>query len=140
MKTLSSRILLWLFIAGVSGPTFAENYGYVKVSGTRFTLDGNPYYFIGANLWQGMNLGMADTNGGDRARPSRELDRLMNAGVVNLRVMAASEGPDTEPYRMVPSLQPAAGVFNEQVFEGLDYLLCEMQKRGMRAVMQLNNY
>jgi mannan endo-1,4-beta-mannosidase len=140
MKILFCRVGLSLFVAGVSGSTFAANYSYVKAAGTRFTLDGNPYYFAGANFWQGMNLGMADTNGGDRARLCRELDRLKNGGVVNLRVMAASEGPDTEPYRMVPSLQPAAGIFNEHVFEGLDYLLYQMDARGMRAVMQLNNY
>ncbi len=140
MKTFTNRILLAIVIATLAGLAYAGNHGFVKVSGTRFTCEGTPYYFAGANLWQGMNLGMSDANGGDRARLCRELDRLQDAGIVNLRVMAASEGPDTEPYRMVPSLQPSAGVFNEAVFEGLDYLLHEMNKRGMRAVMQLNNY
>ncbi len=140
INTLLSRVGFCLFIAGFSGRALADNYGYVKASGTAFTLDGSPYFFAGANFWQGMNLGMADTNGGDRARLCRELDRLRSAGVVNLRVMASSEGPDTEPYRMSPSLQPAPGIFNEQVFEGLDYLLSEMDARGMRAVMVLNNY
>ncbi len=132
--------LLGLVCLGLPRPAVATNYGYVTVSGTGFMLDGCPYFFAGANLWQGMNLGMRADQGGDRPRLGRELDRLRAAGIVNLRVMASSEGPDTAPYRMVPSLQPAAGVFNESVFEGLDYLLQEMNLRGMRAVMQLNNY
>ena len=57
-----------------------------------------------------------------------------------ISVMALSEGPDSALYRMSPSLQPAPGVFNEAVFEGLDHLLHEMNSRNMRAVMTLNNY
>ena len=140
MRTLFHGVCFWSFILVAVGPTLAKNHDFVTVSGTTFILDGNPYYFSGANLWQGMNLGMTDAHGGNRARLCRELDRLKDAGAVNLRVMAASEGPDGEPYRMDPSLQPAAGIFNEDVFEGLDYLLYEMDARGMRAVMQLNNY
>lgn len=118
----------------------AENAGFVKTVGARFMLDGAPHFFAGANFWQGMNLGMDGAAGGDRERLGRELDRMQALGLVNLRVMALSEGPDSEPYRMRPSLQPAPGLFNEAVFAGLDYLLHEMNRRNMRAVMTLNNY
>ncbi|MFH1730248.1 MAG: cellulase family glycosylhydrolase [Planctomycetota bacterium] len=117
----------------------ADNVGFVSVDGHAFELNGRQYNFVGANLWQGMNLGV-DGPSGDRARLGRELDRLQAAGVTNLRVMASSEGPDTEPYRMVPSLQPSRGVYNPEVFAGLDYLLDQMNQRDMRAVMVLNNY
>ncbi len=30
---------------------------FVKVQGTRLVRDGKPYLFMGANYWQGMNLG-----------------------------------------------------------------------------------
>jgi len=133
-------LTLGILLALQCRPARGANSGFVTVSGTQFTLNGRPHYYAGANFWQGMNLGMADTNGGDRARLQRELDRLRAVGVRNLRVMAASEGPDSEPYRMSPALQPTNGVFNETVFEGLDYLLYEMGQREMRAVMQLNNY
>lgn len=127
----------WLAACGV---LLAANTGYVTVAGQSFRLNGRPHYVAGANFWQGMNLGMHPTNGGNRARLDRELDRLAALGVNNLRVMAASEGPDTEPYRMTPALQPSEGIFSEAVFEGLDYLLQQMDLRNMRAVMQLNNY
>jgi mannan endo-1,4-beta-mannosidase len=112
---------------------------FVTVSGGKFMLAGQPYYFVGANFWQGMNLGV-DAPGGDRTRLLLELDRLQQLGVTNLRVMAASEGPDTELQRMVPALMTSPGVYNQSVFDGLDYLLAQMGKRGMRAVMVLNNY
>lgn len=113
--------------------------GFVKVSGTGFIRDGKSYTFMGTNFWYGLNLGSSGP-GGNRERLVRELDRLAAMGVKNLRVMGGSEGPDTEPYRMLPSLQTAPGKYNEQVLEGLDFLLAEMAKRDMVAIMCMNNF
>lgn len=40
---------------------------------------------------------------------------------------------------MEPTLQVAPGVYNDTIFAGLDYLLAEMAKRDMLAVLYLNN-
>jgi mannan endo-1,4-beta-mannosidase len=53
--------------------------------------------------------------------------------------MGASEGPDDEPWRMVPALMPAPGVYNEDVLEGFDFFIDQMGKRGMYATVALNN-
>src|SRR5512139_2443754 len=120
-----------------SGP--AADGRFISVSGGRFVLAAEPYRFVGANFWQGMNLGV-DGAGGDRARLLQELDALRDLGVTNLRVMASSEGPNTEPYRMVPALMTSPGVYDKKVLDGLDFLLAEMGRRGLRAVMVLNNF
>jgi mannan endo-1,4-beta-mannosidase len=120
-------------------PAAAGAAGYVKAEGGKFLLGGKPYYFVGANFWQGMNLGV-DGPSGDRARLVRELDRLRDLGLTNLRVMASSEGPNTEPYRTVPALMTSPGEYDGSVLDGLDFLLAEMGKRGLRAVMVLNNF
>ncbi len=112
---------------------------FVKVQGTHFVIDGKPYYYLGTNFWYGINLASSGA-GGDRVRLLRELDRLKKMGVSNLRIMAGSEGPDNEPYRMSPSMQPAAGIYNQDVLAGLDFLLIAMQERDMKAVMCLNNF
>ena len=112
---------------------------FVIVSNDKFILNGQPYYFVGTNFWQGMNLGVEGSNG-DRAQLTAELDRLQHIGVTNLRVMAASEGPNTEPYRMVPALMVSPGVYDENVLDGLDFFISELGKRDMKAVMVLNNY
>jgi mannan endo-1,4-beta-mannosidase len=109
--------------------------GFVSAKGMNLMRDGKNYTFMGANLWYGMNLGMSDP-----ARLRRELDRLKKLGIKNLRILAATEGPDTEPWRIVPSVQPYPGVFNENLLQGLDLLLVEMAKRDMTAVMVLGNY
>lgn len=112
---------------------------FVTVSDGKFSLAGQPYYFVGVNFWQGMNLGVAGP-GGNRTQLVKELEQLQQLGVTNLRIMAAAEGPDTEPYRLTPALQISPGEYNEQVLDGLDYLLAQMGPRGLRAVMVLNNY
>ncbi len=117
----------------------SSNDQFVAASGGKFILAGHPYYFIGANFWQGMNLAV-DGPSGNRTLLNQELDHLQQLGVTNLRVMASSEGPNTEPHRMVPALMDAPGAYDQSVFEGLDYLLSRMGQRGMKAVMVLNNY
>jgi mannan endo-1,4-beta-mannosidase len=111
----------------------------IQVKDGQFIRNGKPYYFVGANLWYGMNLASIKM-GGDRARLLRELDSLQALGINNLRIMAASEGPDTEPYRIRPALQPRPGELEEDLLQGLDFLLVEMSKREMYAVLCLNNF
>src|SRR5688572_10598213 len=120
-----------------SSPTPPSN--FVAVIDGKFMLEGRPYYFVGTNFWQGMNLGV-DGPGGDREMLLTELDSLQRIGVTNLRVMAASEGPNTEPYRMVPALMTSPGVYDEHVLDGLDFFIAETGKREMKVVMVLNNY
>ena len=120
---------------------------FVRAEGTKLWRFGEPYRFVGANLWQAMHLGAEAAAGGDGARLVRELDRLQALGVANLRVMAASEGPDREPWnphvptpwRVVPAMQPAPCVYNRAVIAGLDFLLVELARRDMTAVLVLGN-
>ena len=130
---LLALALTWAVQASVAGDAF------VTISDGRFILAGRPHYFAGANFWQGMNLAV-DGPSGDPSRLAEELDQLQRLGVTDLRIMAASEGPNTEPYRMVPALMIAPGVYDDDVLDGLDYLLAQIATRRMHAVMVLNNY
>lgn len=121
-----------------SGLAFAQE-GFVRVEGLGFEIDGSPYKYIGTNFWYGMNLGSTG-EGGDRDRLNRELDRMTDMGLKNLRVMAASEGAEDSPYQNKPILQTAPGVYNEDLLVGLDYFLVEMGKRDMKAVVCLGNF
>lgn len=132
MRKLLSASLLVLYTC-----LFAQE-GFVKVSDGKFSIDGKPYYYIGTNFWYGMNLG-SKGDGGDRERLLRELDVLETNGIKNLRVIAASEGPNDEPYRIVPALLEAPGVYNKDLLEGLDFLLSEMAKRDLKAVVCLGD-
>ena len=111
---------------------------FVRVDGTRFTIGGDPYTFVGANFWYGAYLG-ADASYGDRDRLVRELDRLEALGVTNLRIAAASEESDFS-LPLTPPFQYKNGAYNDTLLDGLDFLLSEMRKRDMRAVLFLNNF
>ncbi|MFA1773450.1 cellulase family glycosylhydrolase [Rufibacter glacialis] len=126
--------LLWAFLAQVQ----AQQTSFVKTDGHLFTLDGKPYYYVGTNYWYGGLLGSTG-QGGDRKRLLHELDLLKKKGITNLRILAGAEGPDNEPYRVSPGLQMAPGVYNDTLLAGLDFLLAEMAKRDMKAVLYLNN-
>jgi mannan endo-1,4-beta-mannosidase len=117
----------------------ADNSGFVEPNGLELELGGRRYLFVGTNYWYGLNLASSGP-GGDRGRLCRELDALRTLGVTNLRIMVGTEGPDSEPWRMVPSLQTDPGVYDPDVLDGLDYLLAEMNERGMRAVACLTNF
>jgi mannan endo-1,4-beta-mannosidase len=143
MKNAFRLFCFILVSACVTGCGSKSNSGsdsdFVKVRGTQFEIGGKPYFFVGTNFWYGMNLGSKGP-GGDRERLIRELDALKKMGVTNLRLVAGSEGPDSEPYRMVPAMQTKPGEYNMEVVDGLDFLLFEMKKRDMRAVMCLADF
>lgn len=111
---------------------------FIKVEDGIFVKNNREYTFIGANYWQGMNLGAPEN--GDQSRLQRELDQLQAIGVRNLRVLAASEGDQDMKYAIHPALQTAPGVYNEDLWIGLDVLLAEMAKREMSAVMVMGNF
>jgi len=112
--------------------------GFVSVKGRHFELDGKPYYFAGANLWYGMYLG-SPGNTGDRARLTRELDQLAAQGVLNLRVLAISEA-STLKRSVTPVVLQSPKEIDETLWQGLDFLLDEMARRDMKAVLYLNNF
>jgi len=111
--------------------------GFVEVRGVNFQRDSQRYIPFGTNLWYGMHLGATEEG---QARLIRELDRLATLGVNNLRIMASFEGPDSEPWRLVPSLQPEKGRYADSLLAGLDFFLVEMAKRQMTAVVCLGNF
>ena len=108
----------------------------VSVKDTQFFKGDKPYYFVGANYWYGPLI--AAKNIGDRERLLKELDLMQSVGINNLRILAGAEG-DGGDSRVHPALQPEQGVYNEDLLDGLDFLLAEMRKRKMYAVLYLNN-
>ena len=111
---------------------------FVKQAGGHFEIDGKPYYYIGTNFWYGAMLGSTG-EGGDRDRLCRELDFMKSIGITNLRVLAGADGPDGQSSKVRPALQTAPGVYNDTIFDGLDFFLSELGKREMYAVLFLNN-
>jgi len=111
---------------------------FVTVKDGRLSLGGQPYRFVGANLWYGAWLGSPGVSG-DRARLGRELDRLKALGVTNLRILGAGE---TSPAKVAisPTFRGPGEDYDQDLLKGLDVVLAEMAKRGMKAVIYVNNF
>ena len=120
-----------------AGEPFAEQSGFVQVAGTSFHIDGKPYRFHGVNMWYAGYLGAEDI--GNRERLMRELDFLKSIGVDNIRVLGGSQ---QSPLRnsLDIAIQDTDGNVDEDLLVGLDFLLVEMAKRDMKAVIYLTNF
>ena len=113
----------------------------IRRVGMEFRRNGHVYNFVGANYWQGPLLA-AEDGGRKRHLVIQDLNALQQAGVTNLRIITASLGPNSQPWRIVPAMFPTPNIarMNESALEGLDFLLDEMAKRNMTAVICLNNF
>lgn len=111
---------------------------FVTQKNGQFFINEKPYYYIGTNFWYGAILG-SEGAGGNRERLHKELDFMKANGITNLRVLVGADGPAGQAVKVRPTLQLSPGVYNDTIFDGLDYLLYEMGKRDMHAVLFLNN-
>lgn len=131
---LVMKKILWMVIIGVlSFPCFAQK--FITIQNNQFIKDGKSYHFIGTNYWYGAMIGAKN---GDRKRLLTELDELQANGITNLRVLVGAEGGDQD-YTVQPALQTQKGKYNLVLLDGLDYLLAEMGKRNLTAVLYLTN-
>lgn len=108
----------------------------ITIKDGKFLKGDQPYYFVGANYWYGPLI--AAKNIGDRERLIKELDVMDSLGIDNLRILVGAEGGN-EDFQVKPALQYEQGKYNEDLLDGLDFLLAEMAKREMYAVLYLNN-
>ena len=116
----------------------ADTKSFITVENGQFMRDGKPYYFVGTNFWYGAILG-SEGEGGNRERLGKELDFMKENGIDNLRILVGGEGENGLLGKIEPNLQPEPGVYNDEVLAGLDYLLMELGKRDMTAVLYFNN-
>lgn len=126
----------YIYVLMVSMFSFlVQAQSFIKVENGKLIKNGKTYHYVGTNFWYGMNLAISD-----KQRLLRELDRLNALGVKNLRIIAGSEGSINTPWSVQPTMQNEPGIYNEELWMGLDFLLSEMKKRDMTAVVCLNNF
>lgn len=139
MKTKIIFFLLMSFLmSGCGSDSGCSSTGIITVDSTTLVKNGKPYNFIGTNLWYASILGSTG-EGGDRERLCRELDCLKELGVTNLRILSGPDAGSDLANPAKPYLQEAPGILNDTLLAGLDFTLSELEKRGMDAVIYLNN-
>lgn len=111
---------------------------FVTITDGRLTLNEQPYYFVGTNLWYAPILA-SKGQGGDRKRLEKELDRLAELGLTNLRILVGADAGSDSVMSVRPYLQSRPHELNDTLLDGLDYLLKQMDKRHMKGVFYLTN-
>ena len=138
IMTLSNKLLFL-----ISFCLFTNFYaqGFVKVKDGQFTINNQPYYYIGANYWYASYLGLEKNPERGIKRLERELDFLKKNNVTNLRVLVAVEGAGqiNGVKRVEPAYQTEPGIFNDDLLKGLDIFMNEIAKRDMKAVLFFSN-
>jgi mannan endo-1,4-beta-mannosidase len=110
----------------------------VTVRNGKFYQGGKEYRYVGTNFWYGAILGSKGL-GGNRERLVQELDDMKAVGIDNVRVLIGGDGREGIPSHIYPKLQSVPGVYNDTILEGLDYMMYELEKRQMKAVLYFNN-
>lgn len=111
---------------------------YVTVKDGHFYIGEKEYRYVGTNFWYGAILA-SEGLGGNRERLKKELDLMQEVGINNIRVLVGGDGVGEFDYQIKPTLQYEPGVYNDTILRGLDYLMSDLEKRNMKAVLYLNN-
>ena len=139
-KIALTLIIATVFIICGCNKTSNKTMGnrFITTDSTGFVKNGKPYQYIGTNFWYASILGSTG-EGGDRARLCKELDRLKEIGVTNLRILSGPDAGSMLANPAKPYLQSAPGILNDTLLAGLDFTIAELEKRDMDAVIYLNN-
>ncbi|KAL5073960.1 hypothetical protein RYX36_012944 [Vicia faba] len=105
--------------------------GFVKTRGVQLMLNDTPYYANGFNAYWLMYFA---SDPSQRNKVSSTFQEAANHGLNIARTWAFSDGG----YK---PLQYSPGSYNEEMFQGLDFVMVEARKYGMKVILSLvNNY
>ncbi|KAF5464058.1 hypothetical protein F2P56_014169 [Juglans regia] len=105
--------------------------GFIRTRGIHFLLNGNPYYANGFNAYWLMYVA---SDPSQRPKVSAAFREASSHGLTVARTWAFSDGG----YR---PLQYSPGSYNEQMFKGLDFVIAEARRYGIKLILSLaNNY
>lgn len=133
---MKNRFLKTLGLALIFSTIACQAQERITVRGTQFYKGDKPYSYIGTNYWYGSLL--ASKKVGDRKRLLRELDLMQKNGIDNLRILVGGDGGKYD-FTVRPALQYEQGKYDKDLLDGLDFLIYEMSKRKMYAVLYLTN-
>nr|Q9FUQ6.1 RecName: Full=Mannan endo-1,4-beta-mannosidase 3; AltName: Full=Beta-mannanase 3; AltName: Full=Endo-beta-1,4-mannanase 3; AltName: Full=LeMAN3; Flags: Precursor [Solanum lycopersicum]AAG14352.1 endo-beta-mannanase [Solanum lycopersicum] len=105
------------------------NSGFIGVKDSHFELNGSPFLFNGFNSYWLMHVA-ADP--AERYKVTEVLKDASTAGLSVCRTWAFSDGGDR-------ALQISPGVYDERVFQGLDFVIAEAKKYGVRLILSFVN-
>jgi len=116
--------------ATTGSEAISASYSFVQTRGKQFALNGQPMYVNGANIYWLMVYG---ANPYTKYAVTDVLQQAAGVGLNVVRTWAFNDGNDYN------ALQTSPGVFNENVFQGLDFAISEAKRLGIRLILSLVN-
>jgi mannan endo-1,4-beta-mannosidase len=122
----------------VARTTCLASDAFVRAEGSKFTLGGRDFVFAGWNQWEVLEAAS------DAPPPFRHLPlpgrehvvRQMNEAVANgLKVVRMWAHTITPGHAM----QPEPGAFDEDILEGMDFVMDEARKRGLKIIWAVSD-
>ncbi|XP_047961944.1 mannan endo-1,4-beta-mannosidase 5-like [Salvia hispanica] len=105
--------------------------GRMVPSNLGFLVQGSPFLFNGFNAYWMMKVASDPDN---RHKVTDAFREASAAGLTVCRTWAFGDGGD-------PALQISPGVYDERVFQGLDFVIFEARKYGVRLILSfVNNF
>ncbi|KAK1299023.1 Mannan endo-1,4-beta-mannosidase 1 [Acorus calamus] len=104
--------------------------GFIRTSGGHFVLGGTPFFANGFNAYWLMYMA---SDPSQRAKVSTAFQEASSHGLTVARTWAFSDGGG------YGALQYSPGSYNEQTFKGLDFVVSEARRYGIRLIMSLVN-
>ncbi|KAL5129651.1 Mannan endo-1,4-beta-mannosidase 5 [Glycine soja] len=133
MNLTSSMVILSILISTLvcEARLLRVTPGFVQTKDTELVLNGSPFLFNGFNSYWMMNVA-ADPN--QRYKVSNVFREASAIGLTVCRTWAFSDGGNQ-------SLQISPGLYNEAMFQALDFVVAEAKKYRVRLIFSLvNNY
>ncbi|KEH43148.1 putative mannan endo-1,4-beta-mannosidase [Medicago truncatula] len=103
--------------------------GFVQRKGTHFILNGKPYYLNGFNSYWLMTMASDPST---RVKVTSNFQQASQHGLNVGRTWAFNDG-DSKPLQISP------GSYDENVFKGLDFVISEARKYGVKLILSLVN-
>ncbi|XP_071687337.1 putative mannan endo-1,4-beta-mannosidase 9 [Rutidosis leptorrhynchoides] len=103
--------------------------GYVETSEQSFVINGKPLYFNGFNAYWLMCMA-ADPS--SKSKVTDAFEQASKLGMNVVRTWAFSDGGNKP-------LQTSPGVYNENMFKALDFVISEAKKHGLHLILSLVN-
>ncbi|OAY50697.1 hypothetical protein MANES_05G156900v8 [Manihot esculenta] len=132
MKQWGLIFLAFLLVQkqGIVLPVEADD-GFITTRGVQLMLNGSPFYTNGFNAYWLMYFA---TDPSKRNKVSSVFQEAKKHGLTLARTWAFNDGQDR-------ALQTSPGNYNEQTFQGLDFVISEAKRHGIKVVLSLvNNY
>ncbi len=130
MKQLVQNLrAIQLILAFLMGLGFVNAQGFVQASGTEFEINGNPFYFAGANNYYLFYKPLSNVQ--------EVMDDADSLGLKVIRTWGFCDGTCSDA--SYNSFQTSPGVYNEATFQKFDRIIKEASDRNLKLTVPLVN-